>query len=344
MSKEKTVGKSDKVDNSKRDAKLGAALDLIHKKYGKESVYVLGKGQSVDVDSISTGSLMIDRAIGIGGLPIGRVIEIYGPESSGKTTLTLETIAQAQKKGLLCAFIDAEHALDTSYAEALGVDLDALVISQPDNAEQALNIVEDLVASNIFGLVILDSVAALSPKAEIDGEMGDHHVGLIARLMGQALRKVTGVAKKNNCTVVFINQIRHKIGVMFGSPETTTGGNALKFYSSVRIDIRRTGAIKDGDNIVGNETKVKIVKNKVSPPFKEALTSIVFGAGFDYMSELVDLAVEFGAINKTGAWYSYGDVKVGQGKSNAVAFLLNPDNSKILSDVKDIVHTSVGIK
>jgi len=281
----------------------------------------LGDGQILDVETISTGSLSLDIALGIGGLPCGRVVEIFGPESSGKTTLTLQTIAEAQKMGKTCAFIDAEHALDPIYASKLGVKVDDLLVSQPDTGEQALEICDMLVRSGAVDVVIIDSVAALTPKAEIEGEMGDTHVGLQARLMSQALRKLTANIKNANCLVIFINQIRMKIGVMFGNPETTTGGNALKFYASVRLDIRRTGAIKDGDEIVGNETRVKVVKNKVAPPFKQADFQIMYGAGISKESELVDLGVKCKLIDKSGAWYAYKGEKIGQGKANAMKFL-----------------------
>lgn len=300
---------------------LETALNQINKQYGANTLMRLGSSVVQKVDVISTGSLNIDLAVGVGGLPKGRIIEIYGPESSGKTTLTLELIAQCQKAGGVAAFIDAEHALDPEYAKNLGVDLDALLVSQPDNGEQALEIVDVLVRSGAVDLVVVDSVAALTPKAEIEGEMGDSHMGLQARLMSQALRKITGNAKRTNTMVVFINQLRMKIGVMFGSPETTTGGNALKFYASVRLDIRRIGAIKDGDSIVGNETRVKIIKNKVAPPFKEALLQIVYGKGVNRMGELIDLAVTHDIIQKSGSWFAYGGQKIGQGKANVQSFL-----------------------
>ncbi|MGL5294498.1 MAG: recombinase RecA, partial [Aeromonas sp.] len=281
----------------------------------------LGDSKTMDIEAISTGSLSLDVALGIGGLPCGRIVEIYGPESSGKTTLTLQVIAEAQKKGKVCAFIDAEHALDPIYAAKLGVNVDDLLISQPDTGEQALEICDMLVRSNAVDVIIVDSVAALTPKAEIEGEMGDSHVGLQARLMSQALRKLTANIKNANCLCIFINQIRMKIGVMFGSPETTTGGNALKFYASVRLDIRRIGAIKDGDEVVGNETRVKVVKNKVAPPFKQAEFQIFYGVGISKEGELVDLGVKHKLIDKAGAWYSYNGEKVGQGKANVVKLL-----------------------
>lgn len=318
------------MDENKGKA-LSAALAQIEKQFGKNTVMRLGENTIQAVEVVSTGSLTIDIALGIGGLPKGRIVEIYGPESSGKTTLTLQAIAQCQKNGGTCAFIDAEHALDPEYAKKLGVDLDNLLVSQPDNGEQALEIADMLVRSGAVDLIVVDSVAALTPKAEIEGDMGDSHMGLQARLMSQALRKITGNAKRSNCMVIFINQIRMKIGVMFGSPETTTGGNALKFYASVRLDIRRIGQIKEGDNIVGNETKVKVVKNKMAPPFKEALFQIIYGEGINYYAELIDLGVTCNVINKSGAWYSYGGNKIGQGKSNTANYLKeNPDLVKEL--------------
>ena len=308
------------MDQNKQKA-LAAALGQIEKQFGKGSIMRMGDNQALDVETISTGSLSLDIALGIGGLPCGRIVEIFGPESSGKTTLTLQTIAEAQKMGKTCAFIDAEHALDPIYAAKLGVKVDDLLVSQPDTGEQALEICDMLVRSGAVDVVIIDSVAALTPKAEIEGEMGDTHVGLQARLMSQALRKLTANIKNANCLVIFINQIRMKIGVMFGNPETTTGGNALKFYASVRLDIRRTGAIKDGDEIVGNETRVKVVKNKVAPPFKQADFQIMYGAGISKESELIDLGVKCKLIDKSGAWYAYKGEKIGQGKANAMKFL-----------------------
>ena len=319
------------MDQNKQKA-LAAALGQIEKQFGKGSIMRLGDGQILDVETISTGSLSLDIALGIGGLPCGRVVEIFGPESSGKTTLTLQTIAEAQKMGKTCAFIDAEHALDPIYASKLGVKVDDLLVSQPDTGEQALEICDMLVRSGAVDVVIIDSVAALTPKAEIEGEMGDTHVGLQARLMSQALRKLTANIKNANCLVIFINQIRMKIGVMFGNPETTTGGNALKFYASVRLDIRRTGAIKDGDEIVGNETRVKVVKNKVAPPFKQADFQIMYGAGISKESELVDLGVKCKLIDKSGAWYAYKGEKIGQGKANAMKFL--QDNRAISDEIE----------
>ena len=305
------------MDQNKQKA-LAAALGQIEKQFGKGSIMRLGDSKTMDIEAISTGSLSLDVALGIGGLPCGRIVEIYGPESSGKTTLTLQVIAEAQKKGKTCAFVDAEHALDPIYAAKLGVNVDDLLISQPDTGEQALEICDMLVRSNAVDVIIVDSVAALTPKAEIEGEMGDSHVGLQARLMSQALRKLTANIKNANCLCIFINQIRMKIGVMFGSPETTTGGNALKFYASVRLDIRRIGAIKDGDEVVGNETRVKVVKNKVSPPFKQAEFQIFYGAGISKEGELVDLGVKHKLIDKAGAWYSYNGEKIGQGKANVM--------------------------
>ena len=304
-----------------RSKALGAALQQIDKQFGKGSVMKLGDNPIRKLPAVSTGSLQLDIALGIGGLPYGRIVEIYGPESSGKTTMTLQVIAEAQKAGKTCAFIDAEHALDPTYAEKLGINLNDLLVSQPDNGEQALEIVDMLTRSGAVDVIIVDSVAALTPKAEIEGEMGDSHMGLQARLMSQALRKITANVKNSNTLVVFINQIRMKIGVMFGSPETTTGGNALKFYSSVRLDIRRTGSVKEGDEIIGNETRVKVVKNKVAPPFKQAEFQIHYGKGVDLMGEIVDLGVKHGIIDKAGAWYSYSGTKIGQGKKNASLWL-----------------------
>ena len=305
------------VASDKKQA-IETAMAQIERMYGKGSIMRLGDSKTMDIEAISTGSLSLDVALGIGGLPCGRIVEIYGPESSGKTTLTLQVIAEAQKKGKTCAFVDAEHALDPIYAAKLGVNVDDLLISQPDTGEQALEICDMLVRSNAVDVIIVDSVAALTPKAEIEGEMGDSHVGLQARLMSQALRKLTANIKNANCLCIFINQIRMKIGVMFGSPETTTGGNALKFYASVRLDIRRIGAIKEGDEVVGNETRVKVVKNKVAPPFKQAEFQIFYGAGISKEGELVDLGVKHKLIDKAGAWYSYNGEKIGQGKANVM--------------------------
>jgi len=309
------------VDNNKKQA-LTAALSQIEKQFGKGAIMRMGDGsQQRNVDVVSSGSLAIDVALGIGGLPRGRVIEIYGPEASGKTTLTLQVIAEAQKLGGTAAFVDAEHALDPQYSENLGVNVEDLLVSQPDTGEQALEITDMLVRSGAVDIVVVDSVAALTPKAEIEGEMGDRHVGLQARLMSQALRKLTANIQRSNCMVVFINQIRMKIGVMFGSPETTTGGNALKFYSSVRLDIRRIGAIKKGDEVIGNQTRVKVVKNKMAPPFKQAEFEILYGKGISKLGELIDLGVANGIVEKSGAWYGYGKDRIGQGKENARAFL-----------------------
>ncbi len=319
------------MDENKKRA-LAAALGQIEKQFGKGSIMRLGDTQTLDIDSVSTGSLSLDIALGIGGLPMGRVVEIFGPESSGKTTLTLSVVAQAQKEGKTCAFIDAEHALDPIYAAKLGVKVDDLLISQPDTGEQALEICDALVRSGAVDVIIVDSVAALTPKAEIEGEMGDSHVGLQARLMSQALRKLTANIKNANCLVVFINQIRMKIGVMFGNPETTTGGNALKFYSSVRLDIRRIGAIKDGDEVVGNETRVKVVKNKVASPFRQAEFQILYGCGISKESELIDLGVKHKMVEKSGAWYSYNGDKIGQGKANSMKHLI--ENPKISDELE----------
>lgn len=308
------------MDENKKKA-LSAALGQIERQFGKGAVMRMGDHERVAIPAISTGSLGLDIALGIGGLPKGRIVEIYGPESSGKTTLTLEVIAQAQKAGATCAFIDAEHALDPEYAGKLGVKIDDLYVSQPDTGEQALEIADMLVRSNAMDVIVIDSVAALVPKAEIEGDMGDTHVGLQARLMSQALRKITGNIKNANCLVIFINQIRMKIGVMFGSPETTTGGNALKFYSSVRLDIRRIGAVKEGDEIVGNETRVKVVKNKVAAPFRQAEFQILYGKGIYRNGEIIDLGVQQGLIEKAGAWYSHKGVRMGQGKANSARYL-----------------------
>jgi recombination protein RecA len=314
------------AEDQKKKA-LAAALGQIEKQFGKGSVMRMGDGGvAANIEAISTGSLGLDIALGIGGLPKGRVVEIYGPESSGKTTLTLQVVAETQKKGGTAAFIDAEHALDPSYAEKLGVNVDDLLVSQPDTGEQALEITDMLVRSGAVDVVVVDSVAALTPKAEIEGDMGDSHMGLQARLMSQALRKLTANIKRSNTLVIFINQIRMKIGVMFGSPETTTGGNALKFYASVRLDIRRTGAIKKGDEVVGNQTRVKVVKNKVSPPFKQAEFEILYGEGISHEGELIDIGVQEGFVDKAGAWYSYNGERIGQGKDNVRTFLKeNPD-------------------
>lgn len=318
------------MDDNKQRA-LTAALSQIEKQFGKGAVMRLGDSKALDIEAISTGSLGLDLALGIGGLPTGRVVEIFGPESSGKTTLTLSVVAQAQRKSKTCAFIDAEHALDPIYATKLGVNVSDLLISQPDTGEQALEICDALVRSNAIDVIIVDSVAALTPKAEIEGEMGDSHVGLQARLMSQALRKLTANIKNANCLVIFINQIRMKIGVMFGNPETTTGGNALKFYASVRLDIRRVGAVKEGEEITGNETRVKVVKNKVAPPFRQAEFQILYGSGISKEGELIDLGVKYKLVEKSGAWYSYNHNKIGQGKANAMKFLADqPEIASVL--------------
>jgi recombination protein RecA len=320
------------MDENRKKA-LAAALGQIEKQFGKGSVMRMGDANAVrDIEAISTGSLSLDLALGIGGLPKGRIVEIYGPESSGKTTMTLHAVAEAQKSGGTCAFVDAEHALDPVYAEKLGVDMDELLVSQPDTGEQALEITDMLVRSGAVDVVVVDSVAALTPKAEIEGEMGDSHVGLQARLMSQALRKLTANIKRSNCLVIFINQIRMKIGVMFGSPETTTGGNALKFYASVRLDIRRTGAIKKGDEVVGNETRVKVVKNKVAPPFRQATFEILYGEGVSREGEIIELGVAQGLIEKSGAWYSYNGDRIGQGRENVRNFLR--DNPEIARGIE----------
>ena len=316
------------MDDNKKKA-LGAALMQIEKQFGKGSVMRMGDVSSKGIEVVSTGSLTLDIALGCGGLPRGRVVEIYGPESSGKTTMTLETIAQLQKTGGTAAFIDAEHALDPGYAEKIGININELLISQPDTGEQALEITVMLVRSGAVDMIVIDSVAALTPKAEIEGDMGDSHMGLQARLMSQALRKLTSNIKRSNTLVIFINQLRMKIGVMFGNPETTTGGNALKFYASVRLDIRRIGAIKKGDEVVGNDTRVKVVKNKMAPPFKQAEFEIIYGEGVSFTGELVDLGVKYGLIQKAGSWYSYGSDKIGQGKENVKKFLVeNPDKAE----------------
>ena len=333
---QKKVTNIKEVDKTKQ---LDNALGQIERQFGTGTVMRMGEKTTEKIPSISTGSMGLDIALGIGGLPKGRIVEIYGPESSGKTTLTLEVIAQCQKQGGTAAFIDAEHALDPVYAQKLGVNVDDLLVSQPDTGEQALEISDIMVASGAVDVLVIDSVAALVPKAEIDGEMGDHHVGLQARLMSQALRKITGNVKKSNTLVIFINQIRHKIGVMFGSPETTAGGNALKFYSSCRLDIRRIGTVKDGDEVVGNETRVKVVKNKVSPPFRQAEFQILYGKGINRMGELIDLGVDNEVIGKSGAWFSYEGEKIGQGKANSIDFL--QQNPKLLEKIEKQVLESI---
>ncbi|WP_028471128.1 recombinase RecA [Neptunomonas japonica] len=329
------------MDDNRKKA-LDAALSQIERQFGKGAVMRMGDQPREAIPSVSTGSLGLDVALGIGGLPYGRVVEIYGPESSGKTTLTLQVIAEAQKQGKTCAFVDAEHALDPNYAEKLGVNVDELLVSQPDTGEQALEICDMLVRSNAVDVIVVDSVAALTPKAEIEGEMGDSHMGLQARLMSQALRKMTGHVKSSNCLLIFINQIRMKIGVMFGSPETTTGGNALKFYASVRLDIRRIGAVKQGDEIIGNETRVKVVKNKVSPPFKQTEFQILYGQGIYRMGEIIDLGVQNGFVDKAGAWYAYNGDKIGQGKANAAKYLTeHPEAAQAIeSALRDKLLTS----
>ena len=329
------------TDEKERQKSLDAAISQIDSNFGKGSVMKLGQRQVMDIESISTGSLSLDIALGIGGLPKSRIVEIYGPESSGKTTLALQVIAEAQKSGGTCAFIDAEHALDPSYAKKLGVNTTDLLISQPDTGEQALEITDTLVRSGAISVLVVDSVAALTPRAELEGEMGDHHMGLQARLMSQALRKLTGSISKSNTMVIFINQIRMKIGVMFGSPETTAGGNALKFYSSVRLDIRRIGAIKDGDEIVGNQTRVKVVKNKVAPPFKVVEFDIMYGKGISKLGELIDLGAKADIVEKAGAWYSYKGEKIGQGKENSKEYLIN--NPKISAEIEMAIRANAGL-
>lgn len=323
-----------------KDKALDAALSQIERAFGKGSIMRLGQSTNIDIEAISTGSLGIDIALGIGGLPKGRIIEIYGPESSGKTTLALSVIAQAQKKGGTCAFIDAEHALDPSYAKKIGVDIDNLLISQPDAGEQALEIADTLVRSGAIDVMVVDSVAALVPKAELEGEMGDSHMGLQARLMSQALRKLTSTVSRSNTLIIFINQIRMKIGVMFGNPETTTGGNALKFYASVRMDIRRIGAIKDKEDVIGSQTRVKIVKNKVAPPFKTVDFDIMYGEGISKTGELIDLGVKAGFVEKSGAWFSYNGEKLGQGRENAKMFLR--ENPAVADEIEKKIRADAG--
>ncbi len=332
---------SSKATADKQKA-LDSALAQIERQFGKGSIMKLGDENAVQkIEATSTGSLGLDIALGIGGLPKGRIIEIYGPESSGKTTLTLHTVAEEQKKGGVCAFVDAEHALDPQYAKKLGVDIDELLISQPDTGEQALEIVDTLVRSGAVNMIVVDSVAALTPKSELEGDMGDSSVGVHARLMSQAMRKLTGSISRSNCMVIFINQIRMKIGVMFGSPETTTGGNALKFYSSVRLDIRRIGALKDRDEVVGNATRVKVVKNKVAPPFKQVEFDIMYGEGISKMGELLDLGVKAGIVDKSGSWFSYGDERIGQGRENAKTYL--KENTRISYEIEDKIRASHGL-
>ncbi|WP_412562612.1 recombinase RecA [Thalassobius sp. MITS945101] len=333
----------DSKRNADKQKALDSALAQIERQFGKGSIMKLGGENAVqEIEATSTGSLGLDIALGIGGLPKGRIVEIYGPESSGKTTLTLHCVAEEQKKGGICAFVDAEHALDPQYAKKLGVNLDELLISQPDTGEQALEIVDTLVRSGAVSMVVVDSVAALTPKSELEGDMGDSNVGVQARLMSQAMRKLTGSINRSKCMVVFINQIRMKIGVMFGSPETTTGGNALKFYSSVRLDIRRIGAIKDRDEVVGNATRVKVVKNKVSPPFKQVEFDIMYGEGISKTGELLDLGVKAGVVDKSGAWFSYSDERLGQGRENAKQFL--KDNVEIATEIEDKIRAAHGLE
>ena len=331
----------DSMNTEDRNKALDAALSQIEKAYGKGSIMRLGDDNAVEIASISTGSLGLDIALGIGGLPRGRVVEIYGPESSGKTTLALHVIAEAQKAGGTCAFVDAEHALDPTYARKLGVNLDDLLISQPDAGEQALEIADTLVRSGAIDVLVVDSVAALVPRAELEGDMGDSLPGLHARLMSQALRKLTGSIARSDTTVIFINQIRHKIGVMFGSPETTTGGNALKFYASVRLDIRRIGSLKDREEVVGNQTRVKVVKNKLAPPFKLVEFDIMYGEGVSKMGELLDLGVQAGVVDKSGAWFSYGDERVGQGRENAKTFF--KENPEIATEIEHKIRANAGL-
>lgn len=343
MAEKKTLPRVERVEGEERKKALSAALAQIEKQFGKGSIMRMGdKGMNEDIDVVSTGSLGLDLALGVGGLPRGRIIEIYGPESSGKTTLALHVVAQMQKTGGTCAYIDAEHALDIQYAQRLGVNLSELLISQPDTGEQALEICDALVRSGSVDMVVIDSVAALTPQAEIEGEMGEALPGLQARLMSQALRKLTSSIKRTNTLVVFINQIRMKIGVSYGNPETTTGGNALKFYSSVRLDIRRVGAIKKGDEVIGSDTKVKVVKNKVAPPFKTAQFDILYGDGISHEGEVIDMAVDLNLMQKSGAWYSYQGNKIGQGRDNAREFLKN--NPEVLTEIEDKIRELKGVK
>ena len=329
------------MEVQQKEKTLDLAISQIEKQFGQGAIMRMGEDTIIKIECIPTGSISLDAAIGIGGIPRGRITEIYGPESSGKTTLALHVVAQAQKMGGYAAFIDAEHAMDSEYAKKLGVDIDNLLISQPDTGEQALDIAETLVRSSALDVIVIDSVAALVPKAELDGEMGDTHVGLQARLMSQALRKLTGTVSKSKTSVVFINQIRHKIGVMFGSPETTTGGNALKFYASIRLDIRRIGQIKEGDQVVGNRTRVKVVKNKIAPPFKNTEFDIMYGEGISYEGDLLDLATQADIVNKTGAWYSFNSEKIGQGRENTKRFL--QDNEKVKKEIEMGVKAFLGI-
>ena len=329
------------MEVQQKEKTLDLAISQIEKQYGQGAIMRMGEDTIIKIDSISTGSISLDAAIGIGGIPRGRITEIYGPESSGKTTLALHIVAEAQKTGGYAAFIDAEHAMDPEYAKKLGVDIENLLISQPDTGEQALDIAETLVRSSALDVIVIDSVAALVPKAELDGDMGDTHMGLQARLMSQALRKLTGTVSKSKTSVIFINQIRYKIGVMFGSPETTTGGNALKFYSSIRLDIRRIAQIKEGDQVVGNRTRVKVVKNKVAPPFKTTEFDIMYGEGISYEGDLLDLAVQADIVNKTGAWFSFNDEKIGQGRENAKRYL--KENEKACHEIETAVREFIGL-
>jgi len=335
------TGKNQEVENKEKNKALEAAISQIDENFGKGSVMKLGQKAAMNIEAISTGSLSLDLALGIGGLPKGRVVEIYGPESSGKTTLALQVVAEAQKNGGICAFVDAEHALDPVYAKKLGVKTEELLISQPDTGEQALEIADTLIKSGSISVIVVDSVAALTPRAELEGEMGDHHVGLQSRLMSQALRKLTGSIANTNTMMIFINQIRMKIGVMFGNPETTSGGNALKFYSSVRLDIRRIGAIKDKEQIVGNSTRVKVVKNKVSPPFKVVEFDLMYGKGISKVGELVDLGAKANVVEKAGAWYAYKGEKIGQGRENAKVYL--EQNPKIAAEIEMAIRTKAGL-
>lgn len=340
--KSETMSQPSPEKNPEKQKALDAALSQIERAFGKGSIMKLNDGQNpIEVESISTGSLGLDIGLGIGGVPRGRIVEIYGPESSGKTTLALHILAEAQKKGGTCAMVDAEHALDPGYAKKLGVDVDNLLISQPDAGEQALEIADTLVRSNALDVLVIDSVAALVPRAELEGDMGDSHVGLQARLMSQALRKLTGSISRSHCVVIFINQIRMKIGVMFGSPETTTGGNALKFYSSVRLDIRRIGAIKDKDEVVGNQTRVKVVKNKMAPPFRQVEFDIMYGEGISKMGEILDLGVAGNLVEKSGSWFSYGDQRIGQGRENAKQFLR--ENPEIAAEIEQKIRQNAGL-
>ena len=334
-------GKNQETEIKEKNKALDAAISQIDENFGKGSVMKLGQKAAINVEAISTGSLSLDLALGIGGLPKGRVVEIYGPESSGKTTLALQVLAEAQKTGGICAFVDAEHALDPVYARKLGVKTEELLISQPDTGEQALEIADTLIKSGSISVLVIDSVAALTPRAELEGEMGDHHVGLQARLMSQSLRKLTGSIAKTNTMVIFINQIRMKIGIMFGNPETTSGGNALKFYSSVRMDIRRIGAIKDKDQIIGNSTRVKVVKNKVSPPFKVVEFDLMYGKGISKVGELIDLGAKANVVEKAGAWYAYKGEKIGQGRENAKIYL--EKNPKIAAEIEMAIRTKAGL-